>query len=217
MIEKTVLKQIETEALERYTNRYKKFGVDARSLGWGSSKDQKIRFEVIYRNFDLEGKTIMDVGCGLADLYVYLKTKGVNINYIGVDAIPDFVEYCKKQYPEQSFFCTNVMYDLKLPNPDVVIALGLLNFKLHTVDNFLYTKMFLKRMFDFTKAILITDFISTYRTPEYPKEDHIFYHAPESVFEFSQTLTSNIRIYHDYKPNPQKEFMIALFKGESND
>ena len=212
MISKKILKSIEKDALTRYLNRYKKNGISAQSLGWGSKEDQLVRFNTIIENFNLKGKTIMDVGCGFADLYNFLVENEINVNYIGVDIIPEFINYCKKEYPQHKFYCKNVMLDLELPNPDVIISLGTLNYNLNKVNNLKYSKMFIKRLFNLTNELLIVDFLSEYRTPNYPKENMVYYHKPEKIFKYVMNLTNDVTLIHNYDPIPQKEFMIGIEK-----
>src|SRR3954467_6311060 len=54
------------------------------SLLWASPETQAVRFEAIQRLADLGGKSVLDVGCGRADLYDFLHARGVNVaDYIG--------------------------------------------------------------------------------------------------------------------------------------
>jgi SAM-dependent methyltransferase len=50
---------------------------------------QSIRFDAIARNCSLAGRSVLDVGCGRADLLAYLRARGVwPREYIGVEAQP---------------------------------------------------------------------------------------------------------------------------------
>lgn len=213
MIEKNELIRIEKKSVERYSNRFKELGVSSRALGWGCKEDQLERFNVIVKECDLMGKTIMDIGCGFADFYVYLKERNIEVDYIGVDINPDFVNYCKEKFPNQQFYKKNIMtHSEELPSADIVLSNGALNLKLDNISNFEYSKHFIKKAFEKTEEDLAIDFLSTYRTPDYPKEDFVYYHLPEEIFKFAISLTSNVRLIHNYKPIPQKEFMIILKK-----
>ncbi len=210
MISNKILTEIEKDAVNRYRSRYEELGVTPQSLGWGSKGDQIERFEVLTNQIDFENKTVMDIGCGFADFFSYLNNKGYNVDYMGVDIIPDFIEYCRKEFPKQDFYCNNIMTAENLPKADILISLGTLNFKLKRVDNLKYSKLFIKKAFALTREQLIVDFLSEYRTPDYEKEDFVYYHSPENIFSFSMNLSNNIKLIHDYKPIPQKEFMIFL-------
>ncbi len=213
MIEEKDLIKVEKNAIERYSNRYKKMGVSPRSLGWGCKEDQLERFRVIEEQCNLEGKTIMDVGCGFSDLLTYLNERKINVNYIGVDIVPEFISYSKKQFPKHQFFNLNIMTRSKeLPKAEVLISLGVINFKLDFIPNFEYSKLYITKAFELTKKILIVDFLSKYRSLNYQKEDFVYYHSPEKIFKFVMALTNNVRIIHNYRQIPQKEFMIIIEK-----
>jgi cyclopropane fatty-acyl-phospholipid synthase-like methyltransferase len=218
MISREEIMKLEEKAVKRYSERFKKKGVSPTALGWGSKKDQLKRFEVIIEQCNLEGKTVMDIGCGFADLFSYLSINNINVDYIGVDIVPEFIDYCEKEYPQQEFYCKNVMLDFdQLPSTDIVVALGILNYNFDEVSNFEYSKLFIKKIFKIAREKVIIDFLSKHRTEEYPKEDFVYYHSPEKVFKFMTSLTNDILLAHNYHPIPQKEFMIFADKRKEED
>ena len=71
--------------------------------GWGSRRSQYRRFatactELGVHNFD----TILDIGCGNADLYWYLHNLGIDVTYQGIDIVPKMVKLAKKNLEGQS-------------------------------------------------------------------------------------------------------------------
>ena len=45
-----------------YNQRFLDHGNDIKTVGWGSKKDQFLRFDVLFRNINPVGKSILDVG-----------------------------------------------------------------------------------------------------------------------------------------------------------
>lgn len=210
-----IYKRLAQEALERYRTRFQREGQTPRALGWGCSQDQEERFQVLCEQIDFQDKTVMDIGCGFADFYGYLKNREISCRYIGVDLIPEFVSCCEKQYPEATFLQANVMLEPeRLPKADIVVTTGTLNLKLHHMDNFDYTRDFLRIAFAKTREILSMDFLSTYRTNDYPEEDFVYYHDPKKLLELAFTFTDQVKLIHNYRPIPQKEGTLLLYKGE---
>ncbi|WP_167955994.1 class I SAM-dependent methyltransferase [Anaerosporobacter faecicola] len=206
-------RKIQEDAIQRYSERYKRLGVVPQALGWGKKEDQIERFDTLIKNIDFTNKRILDIGCGFADFYVYLKDHDINCKYIGIDIIPDFIEYCKNKFPECEFYQKNVLLDTdSISNADIVLSLGTLNFKLHNINNLDYTKEFMKKSFSLANETLILDFLSTKLTKTYPKEDLVYYHSPNTIMDMAFELTDNLQLVHNYKPIPQKEFMIFLGK-----
>ena len=53
-----------------------KYGVDARALDWGSRESQQLRFKVLSEVRMPASASILDVGCGQGDLYLWLQREG---------------------------------------------------------------------------------------------------------------------------------------------
>ena len=73
-----------------------------RTLSWISPATQAIRFAQLVKIIanQQDKFTLLDVGCGFADLYSYLKETGFhNIDYSGIDLMPEFIDADKKAHP----------------------------------------------------------------------------------------------------------------------
>jgi SAM-dependent methyltransferase len=69
-------------AAERHDGGFK-------SLLWASVATQEKRFDAFTRLCDFHGKTLLDVGCGRADLLDYLIARGIEpFHYVGLEAVP---------------------------------------------------------------------------------------------------------------------------------
>ena len=91
--------------------------------------------------------------------------------------------------------------------------LGLLNFNLKSkIKNLNFSRAMIENAFKLTKKFLIVDFLSANLYENYPKEDQVFYHSISDVISICENLSNNFIIKHDYKPIPQKEFMVIIYK-----
>jgi len=52
--------------VDRYSSRFQKYGYSPKTLGWDKGK-QDLRYQMLFREFSLEGKSILDIGCGFGD------------------------------------------------------------------------------------------------------------------------------------------------------
>lgn len=82
------------------------------------------------------GDSLLDVGCGFADLYFYLKQQGIPTHYQGIDIVKEFSAKASALYPTAKL-STNDIFSL---NPaknsvDYVMLSGALNYVL--IDNYL--------------------------------------------------------------------------------
>jgi len=79
--------------LQPYTRAVKQHGADFRALLWASPATQAARFEALVRMQDPSGLTVLDLGCGKADLLEWLIINGMTPRrYIGIEAVAELAE-----------------------------------------------------------------------------------------------------------------------------
>lgn len=207
------LNEIAKSTISRYSKRFQKLGRNVHTLGWGSEEQQNYRFEQVLRVVSLEEKDVLDIGCGFGDFLSYCIDAGcVPLHYTGWDINQDLIAEAKQEYPGSTFSVLNLAERKELKSVSAVgVMLGVLNFNFKDdYDNLSFSKMMIKKAFSAVSETLIVDFLSLYRIPNYPKEDFVFYHDPSEMLAFALELTPNVRLFHDYAPIPQKEFMLVL-------
>lgn len=96
----------------------------ARRVGWRGRLGQAARYEAAIAVIKT-GETVLDLGCGLADLSRYLTASGVTVNYHGVDSDPTMVAAARTRHPGVQIDVRDYAYD-PLPAADVVVAVGAL-------------------------------------------------------------------------------------------
>lgn len=213
-LDEDVIEKIDEETVSRYSERLQKHGETVDALGWGTRKQQMYRFEQFLDFGTFTGKSVMDVGCGFADFYEYLNKQDVEISeYIGVDINGKLIQRAEKNYPDIDFYVGNPLLMDKPASCDVIVMSGALNYRLDQIHNLTYAREFVRRLFEWTNDAILVDMLSAHRTPEYPKEEFVFYYEPEEMFTFATELTPNVSLKHDYKPIPQKEFILKLRKN----
>jgi hypothetical protein len=78
------------------------------------------RIYEIIKSYIKDCKVVVDMNCGYAPLYPYLK----GLDYYGYDSDKDCIEYLKKKYPNGSWKCCT---DDKISPPkkfDLLLVLG---------------------------------------------------------------------------------------------
>ncbi|UOG29244.1 class I SAM-dependent methyltransferase [Leptospira noguchii] len=208
--------------MERYNNRYEKLGKDVKSLGWGDKKQQIYRFEQVLSNVDLINKNILDIGCGFSDFLSYIQEKNIMFSkYTGWDINKKFLNenkilenhFVTFENQDISNLQESDLVELKKANHQVLLMLGLLNFRLNEGEmNYEYSFDLIRNAFAITSEMLVVDFLSSKIIDQYPKENFVFYHSPSKVLDFALEITPNVILKHNYVPIPQKEFMLFLYK-----
>jgi SAM-dependent methyltransferase len=190
----------------RYTARFAEHGVDLRALNPGDISKYRRQHEVHASIGDLEGRTILDVGCGLAHYYEFLLARGTHVKYIGYDLAPAFIDANRKRFPEAEFAVLDVTRDPIPHAPDYVVMCQVFNNRYQNGDNIDVVKEALHATFAAARMGVSIDMLSKYVNFEEP---HLAYFSPEEMFAFAKTLTKFVRLRHDYLPH---HFTLFLFK-----
>ena len=215
---KNNLKNISNNMIKRYSDRYDELGYDVKTLGWGSREQQYQRFnDILDIGLLLNNKTLLDIGCGFGDFYTCLKRKSINFDhYTGVDINPDLINEAKsinKFEKDCNFRVYNILDFKNLQSVDVAFLIGVLNLNLkNKADNYDYSFKIIKNAFDLVTESLVINLLDDNLTPEYPKEDFVFYHNDIKMTDFASTLTNKFKIKYSSNPIPQKEFNLILYK-----
>lgn len=191
---------------ERYMERFRKYGMDIRTLASGNRDRQLIRFKAFSEIGGLNGASILDVGCGFGDFYQYLKDEGIKVKYTGIDICPAFVEVCAERFPEAKFAVKDLQTDPVKEKYDYVVSSQTFNNRLAEGENMRLMKDVLQKSYDICTKGVAVDMVTSCVDFQ---EDHLFYYSPEEIFTFAKSITKRVTLRHDY---PLYEFMICLYK-----
>ncbi|MCX6237718.1 MAG: methyltransferase domain-containing protein [Bacteroidia bacterium] len=193
-------------AAELYNSRFDDFGQHIKTVGWGNEKDQKLRFEVLFRGLNPTGKIILDVGCGFGDLVKYLdeKTNG-DFQYIGIDVAEKLISHARSKYgqPKREFY-TGDIFTVNLPQIDISVLSGALSLKVDGVQQYAHETM--KRMYEISQEAASLNFLSKYVDFELEKNQH---YQPEIIYSWAKEFSTRVNLINDY---PLYEFTIQMLK-----
>ncbi len=168
------------------------------SLLWASPQSQHLRFDAIARIADLGGRSLLDVGCGRADLAVYLELRGINLSeYIGIEAIDATAAAAEQRGRE--FGCDSfriirgdVVADPRLmfTGSDVIVVSGSFN----TFDRETFYSV-LSRACDAAAEALVFNFLSS---PDLAAARYLTWHRPTDVEAFVQKRGRRFEVLCDY-------------------
>ena len=190
---------------ELYNKRFEEYGNDIKTVGWGSEKDQFLRFDVLFRNINPTGKRILDVGCGLGHIINYLdkKTEG-KYDYTGIDIAQKLISEAKKNHDSKNRkFHNSDIFSVE-GDFDIIVMSGALSHKRKGIMDYSFKS--LKKMFEMTNEFVCVNFLSKYVDFELDKNQHYF---PEDIFRETKKYCKKINLINDY---PLYEFTIQLKK-----
>ena len=99
-------------------------GPNWRGLGWQSQRSQRRRFAVLSEVGPLANTRVLDIGCGVGDLYHYLRRRRIPVTYTGFDILPEMVAHARRRYPEAQFEVRDVLQGLGPQHFDYVLCSG---------------------------------------------------------------------------------------------
>lgn len=192
-----------------YLRAAEKHGAAFPSLLWASPETQAARFDAIERLGNLHGKSVLDVGCGRADMLEYLLLRGVRpADYIGIEAVEDLAAAAEancRRLPDAAILRADFVRDpaKMFVAADVVLFSGSLN----TLDETELDRT-IRRAFDAAAETLIFNFLCH---SHLAGASYLRWRRSEAVIAFAKTLTPHIRTLDDYLPG---DFTIALHKND---
>jgi SAM-dependent methyltransferase len=180
--------------IENYRNLFLKHG-SGPEASQGSAEGQRFRFEKLLQIGDLTGCRVLDLGCGLGDLYPFLLNRFDNIDYTGIDIVPELVDYAAKKYSNGNFLCRDILKTGIDGMFDYVLISGIFNNSIAKCTNFL--KDIVTVVFNHCTKGIAFNFISTYVNHVDPG---MAYHDPIDIIDFClKTLTWKATMHHHYE------------------
>ncbi len=196
-----------------YARKVDNFREGHHAQGWSSRASQRKRFAALADVADLRGASVLDAGCGLADLYAYLEERGIaqSVRYTGLDFTPRMIERARARFPNLAFVQGDASApDTPLPASDYVLASGLFSYMVNDQARFEAT---LTRLWETARRGVAFNVLSTLAdktTREMTAAAGLFAADPLETFRFCRAALSPwVTLRHDYLPH---DFTIYLYR-----
>jgi len=170
-------------------------------LDWASAASQHARFEVLADSVELAGRRLLDVGCGLGDLWAFLKRRGVEVEYVGVDLLEKMVEAARRRQPDATFVHAD-LFDPAAPCPfaaqsfDVIFCSGIFNLNLG--NNLAFLVSAVRRLMAMSRREVVFNLLHA----RAEMEAHRYaYYRPDEVLPAIEPLGWDLRVLDEYLPN----------------
>jgi SAM-dependent methyltransferase len=202
------IKADDQRTINHFTELASRYGVDARSLDWGSRESQRLRFAILAQVGSMEGARVLDVGCGMGDFYGWLRERGGEVDYHGIDITPVMIDTARRRFPEARFdigaFHTQ-KNDIEEPF-EYVVASGIFYYRQASAVEFMHRTI--TAMFSRCTQAVSFNSLSLWSPQQTPEE---FYADPLDVLVFCRTLTPWVVLRHDYH---RHDFTIYMYRAQ---
>lgn len=179
--------------------------IKAKALGWVNETSQMQRFAALATVADLNGRSLLDIGCGYGDLKAYFDTKFHNFSYVGIDQMPEFVTEARSLYGQRPscYFCLADFTEQNIPSADYVFASGVLSYRCKE-ESFYFSMI--KKMYDAANEALAFNMLDVENFPIHPL---LIGHHAEAVQAYCQTLSPDVRLIRNYLDD---DFTVLVYK-----
>jgi SAM-dependent methyltransferase len=184
-----------------YRHALAQYGLNAEGVHWNSERGQLVRFEVLLRFLpaDLSRVTMVDVGCGLGDLYNYLLALGrPPARYLGIDVVAPMVAAARERTGCEILH-RDVLVD-PLPPADFYVCSGAMNTL--TADE---SERFIRCCFAAAGRGFVFNMLKGHTRPG------AFHHCmPDDLLSLGEQLGVQPRFVDDYLP---ADFTAAFLRA----
>lgn len=184
-----------------YEDKLRIHGANPEGVDWGRQQAQEVRFaqllKLIPPGKPTQPASINDLGCGYGALLDYAIGHGIELDYLGIDLVPDMIEAAKKRHSSTGKFilgnsCSRVA--------DYGVASGLFNVRQSTPEK--DWKAFILSVLDDLNAHSRLGFAFNCLTSYSDKHlmrPHLFYGDPLWFFDWcKRKYAKNVALLHDY-------------------
>lgn len=169
-----------------------------------SLRTQRMRFERFLLANPIDGRSILDVGCGVGDFYAHIESRGISCNYTGVDISSEMIARSKARFPAVDFRTTNILEWQQERTHDFVVAIAIHNVK--TENSWDLLTRFTRKQFQLCRSAAHLSLLTDHFTGFAP---HIQPWSPADLLQLAFEITPYVSLQHDYLPH---DFSITLYR-----
>ena len=188
---------------KHYEPRIEKYSETSAVLDWESRDAQYKRFRAMTDNTEIDGRSLLDIGCGCGDLYGLIVEEKLEVDYTGVDILEKMIERASVEYPGGRFRTADIFSPgfkaadvLGSDSFDITYTSGIFN--LNAGNN----EAFLKKAIPVIAALSAEAFVFNLLDPSSPdRDDAYFYYAPDRAAALAEPFSTEISLIKGYLSN----------------
>ncbi len=184
--------------VDRHRDSCTRYGHHANALYWSSQEIQELRFQVLAEIGIKSGDSVLDVGCGFADLKSWIEAQGITVDFTGIDLSPDLIRVAEQQHSDARLLCGELFdFDpqFKPRSFDWVILSGAMNEQLH--DDGEYARKMIASMFTLCDKGLAFNLLDADKIKAHDLQSF----KQQEIKDYCKTLSAKVLLRDDYLPN----------------
>jgi hypothetical protein len=199
------------EQLKVYQPEFVKYGDSPRSTRQNNIETQYLRFQILTEHLLSKNvhNTIEDIGCGICDLYGYLKNKDLEFTYSGTEIVNEMISLAKQKYPGITVRNRDILSEGGQEKYDFVVLSGTLNMpgNIQHEEWMKFCLTLISNMYGMCNKAIAFNFLTTHRTFT---DTSLFYFNPAELLDYCiNNLSRFVEIKHNY---PLYEGTITVYR-----
>ena len=187
-----------------YSALVDRYGHDTRACDYHNPASQIRKFEVLAEVIGPTDRRILDVGCGFADFWPFLRSRWPDLVYEGIDLSPRMIAEARRNHPDVALRVANVLDLEETDEYDLVFANGI--FYLLGDEAPALMSQIVQKLFALSRRATAFNTLSTWTPDPEPGE---FYADPVETLQMCSELTHDVVLRHDYHP---RDFTMYLYR-----
>ena len=193
------------QIIQFYKSRLEQFGNSPKAVAWRDELTQVNRFRIL-SSISSDMNSVLDVGCGLAHFYSYLRSNGFQGKYLGLEILQEFVDLSNQRIAKDPLadvqsFDASIKKGNSINFPtgyEYGFVSGMFNNQRNNAECFMFDVI--ERLWEACEKGISFNILSKF--VEYEDSD-LYYADPVKVFLFlKQELKAHVVMYHDYVLSP---------------
>ena len=184
------------------------FGDRPEALRW-TSGGQTLHYESLLDIGNIEGKKVLDFGCGKGDFYRFLEERNLRVRYTGFDINGKLIALAKEKYPGVPFRVLDIEKDVFAEHFDYIFLCGVFNLNVQGIEKTI--RKTLKKLFTHCTTGLAFNALSAHN----PRKDfELHYVSAEDMFAFAvRNLSPFVSLRHD---RIAYDFTVFVYKDANS-
>ena len=198
---------------KHYAKKLEEHGPTAAGVDWIKEESANSSYHYalkLIRPEHIESKIkVLDVGCGYGGLLTYAKQQGFDIDYTGVDIVPEMISHGKNLHPDAKFIAGDYLKVGDVGCYDYVVCNGAMTIKLQAsiLDMHRYADAMIRKLYE---ACQIGMAFNVMTTRVNFQAENSYYRSPVETLAFCLSeLSDRVIIDHDH---PRYQFWTYVYR-----